>query len=102
MVFSGLAARGAGGGGSWRPSIRLHRDSAIEICSLCDAHARRAQIAAHDRRLTDLDALLGVHVALHAAIDVDDGGIDLGDHFALLAHDDALLMLDRALDAAFD
>ena len=90
------------GGGSLRPSIRLHRDSAIEIRSLCDAHARRAKIAAHDRRLTDLDALLGAHVALHLAIDVDGRGVDGGDHFALLADDDALLVMDRAFDAAFD
>src|SRR5262245_7460080 len=103
MVFSRSAARGAGGCcGSLRPSIRFHGDSAIEVCSLGDGDARRTEIAAHDRRLTDLDGFLGAHVALHATIDVDGGGIDLGDHFALLANDDSLLVLDRALDAAFD
>src|SRR5215213_4322445 len=101
MVFSGSAAR-AGGGGSLRPSIRLHDDSAIEIRSLCDAHAWRADVAAHDRGLTNLDALLGVHVALNPAVDVDRCGVHCGDHFAFRADDDALLMVDRAFDAAFD
>src|ERR1043165_7932831 len=63
MGFSASDRLGGAGGGSERPSIRLHRDSAIEICSLVDADAGRAQIAADHRRLTDLDALLGDDVA---------------------------------------
>src|SRR5687768_13755427 len=51
MGFSASGRLGGGGGGSVRPSIRLHRDSAIEICSLGDAHAGRADVAAdHSRR----------------------------------------------------
>src|SRR5688572_24805462 len=101
MVFSGSAAR-AGGGGSLRPSIRLHGDSAIEIRSLCDADARGAEIAAHDRRVADLDALFGAHVANHFAVDVDLRGMDRRHDFAFGANDYALLVVDRALDAAFD
>src|SRR5688572_20779800 len=101
MVTSGSVAR-AVGCESLRPSIRLHGDSAIEICSLGDAHARRANVAANIRGLTDLDALLGAHVALDAAVDVDRVGVHGGDHFTLGADDDALLVMDGALDAAFD
>src|SRR4030095_13116062 len=73
MVFSVSAARA--GGGSLRPSIRFHGDSAIEIRSLCDADARGADVAADHRRLTDLDTLAGAHVALDLAVDVDARGI---------------------------
>src|SRR5689334_957996 len=77
MGFSASTGR-AGGGGSERPSIRLHRDSAIEICSLVDAHAGGAEVAADHSRLTDLDALLGDDVALDLAVDVDALGMDGG------------------------
>src|SRR5436190_16691152 len=95
MVFSGSAAC-AGDGGSLRPSIRFHGDSAIEIRSLCDADARRANVAAHDRRLTDLDALAGDHVALDFAVDVDARGIHRSDDLALGTDDHTLLVVNRA------
>src|SRR5262245_29853481 len=101
MGFS-ISGRLGGGGGSERPSIRLHRDSAIEICSLGDAHAGRADVAADHSRLTDLDALASGDVALDLAVDVDALRIDGGDDFALGTHDHSLLMMDRAFDAAFD
>src|SRR5688572_2141157 len=104
FLLMGFSASGrlGGGGGSVRPSIRLHRDSAIEICSLGDAHAGRADVAADHSRLTDLDAFLGDHVALDLAVDVDALGIDGGDDFALGTHDHFLLVVDRALDSALD
>src|ERR1700754_1471853 len=101
MLFSGSAAR-SGGGGSLRPSIRFHGDSAIEIRSLCDADARGADVAADHRRLTDLDALAGAHVALHFAVDIDARGIHRGNDFALGPNDHTLLVMNRAFDAAFD
>src|SRR5690349_4932101 len=99
MDFSVSAARA---GGSLRPSIRFHGDSAIEVRSLCDTDARGADVAAHDRRLTDLDALAGDHVALDLSVDVDARGVHRSDDLALGTDDHALLVVNRALDAAFD
>src|SRR4051812_24989727 len=60
MDFSVSAGRA--GGCLLGSDARFHGNAAIEICSLGDADTRRADVAAHDCRIADLDALLGVHV----------------------------------------
>src|SRR5690606_1269813 len=83
--------------------LGIHLDRAFEAGTVLEHDARRRDVAANLRALTDADPLRADQVAFHVAFDVDRVREDVRVDLALRADRQRVVaQLHRAVDLAFD
>src|SRR3990172_6935571 len=99
----GSRRRSAGRAPREHPLVQvLHLALALEDDALLDHQRRTLDVAAHLRRVVQLDRVLGPHVSLHLAVHDDAAAGDLGGNLGALTDDEHIARDDGAGELAVD
>src|SRR5436305_15252284 len=79
-----------------------HLAAAFEDDAFVDAQARRLDVAAEDRRMMDLDAVLRLDDPVHFAADDDGAGLDLAVDARAVGDDEGVRREDFPAERAAD